>query len=190
MVRLARRPVRHGKNDMASSDISQRECGESGGIETFKLGAPGCSEFIIRRRVDAFPLELTEEILGRLVGKPEIAGKKLLIKDGGAQESCDLLFFDRVTRYGQDMTHTRENETCNLPLKRLEKSQLAIREGNDGVGFVQFNAVFRSDGIDRLVVDAEGVQTCQSLSRGLWRDRRVREKEKQGKSGAKPHEEV
>jgi hypothetical protein len=112
----------------------------------------------------------------------------LFIEDGSAKEASHLLFFSRIMWQGQDVTGAGKDETIDMSFEGLKKSEFAVREGNDGVWLVKFDAIYCGDRVDGLGIEAERVQLCQGIARRIGRiNREGQKKQDEGEGGTNPH---
>jgi hypothetical protein len=63
-------------------------------------------------------LELMQKILGSVIGKTNVGAGKILIEDGSAEESRELLSFYGVARQSQYVAATSKNNTADVAIER------------------------------------------------------------------------
>jgi hypothetical protein len=133
---------------------------------------------------------LREEVLGGVVGETKIARKKLLVENGSAKETGELLFFRGIAGESEGMTNTREDEAGDATLERLKKSKFSIREVKGNVGLMNFDAIFGGDEVDGLRVEAKGVKREKRIAGGVCGGYEWKQGQEKNEDGAKPHEGV
>jgi hypothetical protein len=168
-------------------------------IEVFELRAPRGNEVVVRGGGDTGVLELIEESLRRVGRKADIRGNELLVEDGRAEEARQLLFFDGIARKDQGVSESGEDKTSDSALERLKEGNLAIGEIESDVRLADLNVVPGRDGIDRLAVELQGIESSENLARGgtcagrsggscsrsWWKERNQQKKENE--RGTEPH---
>lgn len=158
-------------------------------IETLERSLPGGEEGSVRRGSDVRALELGKQILRGVVGESKISREELLIQDGSAQKAGKLLFFRGIARKRECMPQPRKNETGNATFVGLKEDKLSLGEVQGNVGLMYLDAILGGNNVDRLRIEAKGVEGCQSIARRVSGPRRQRKKKEKYEDGAKPHEE-
>lgn len=135
-------------------------------VEAGDIGLPEKREARVGRRSEGGAVEFVEDVLVGVVGEADVGGEKLLIEDGSAEEASDLLALDGIVGENEDVADAREDEAGDAAFEGFEESKLTVFEGEDGIGFAKLDAIFRSDGVDALGVDTQGVEGGEQVAGG------------------------
>ena len=152
-----------------------------GGIQAVEAGSPEGGELFVHGGRQAGALEFVQKILLRAVGEANVGGEKLLVENGSAEETRDLLLFHRIARQGYDVADAGKDEAGDAAFEGLEEGDFAVLKSQHGVGFAEFDAVFGGDSVDVLRIDREGVEGGEKFARGRIRcagNRREKERQK------------
>lgn len=99
-------------------------------------------------------MKLAQEIAGRIIGEPEIAGSEILIEDGRAEETAELLLLYRFTRKSENVAAAGEDHTGDFTVERGKENQASFIKGDFGVTAAKFDAIGGAD-----LIGGGGVET-------------------------------
>ena len=161
-----------------------------GGIQAIQVCSPKRSELFVHGGSQTCALQFAQKILIRGVREAHVGGKKLLVENGRAQESRDLLLFHRVARQSNDVPDAGKDEAGDASFERLEEGNLSILKGQDGVGFSEFHAIFGGNRVDVLRINGQSIEGGEKFARGRIRCVANRRKKtpQNHQEETKPHE--
>src|SRR5215469_16683005 len=134
------------------------------GIELRDSGNPKIGERRVGRGLTAGTSELRDKLLRGVVCEAHVDRDKLLVENGGAEKTGQLLLFDRIPRQGQGVAESGEDHARDAALERFVKGKLSLLEGEDDIGLTQLNAVSGRHGVNLLWVKAKGIERGQHLA--------------------------
>ena len=135
------------------------------GIKAFELWAPQGNEVAVVGWVNAGMLQLLDQTVSGIGCEAHIHGEELLIKDRGAQESGQLLFFDGIARKNQSVPESGKDKTSDATFEGLKESDFAFGEVESDVRLANLNAVLGRDGINSLAVELKSIKSRENLTR-------------------------
>jgi len=101
---------------------------------------------------------LREQLLGGVVSEAGVDGNEALVENRRAEEAGHLLSFGGIAGKREGVADAGEDEAGDAVLERLKKGQLALIESQDGVAFVELDAIRRRNLVDALGIEAQRVQ--------------------------------
>lgn len=107
---------------------------------------------------------MREEIAGGVIGKANIGGDELLIKDRRAEEAGHLLLFRRIVRKGKNMTEARKNKSGDATFERGIEGKTAFLKGEDDIAMTDFDAILGRDGVNVLRIRGERVEGSEKFT--------------------------
>jgi len=101
---------------------------------------------------------LREQLLSGVVGEAGVHGNEALVQDRSAQEARHLLALGGAARESQGVAKAGEDESGDVILERFEECELALIESQDGIAFVEFDAVGGRNLVDVLGIEMQAVE--------------------------------
>ncbi len=156
------------------------------GIKARDIGFPGDNKSGIGRRLEAGALELCEEIASGVIGKADISGDELLVKDGCAEETRHLLLFRRIVRNRKGVTQAGENDSGDAALEGSVESETAFLKREDSIAMADLDAIIGRDGVDVLRIRGECIEGSKNFTgRKIGREASNRPRKEKKKRGGK-----
>ena len=134
------------------------------GIELRDSGNPEIGERRVGGGLTAGTSELREKLLRGVVCEAHVDRDKLLVENGGAEKTGQLLLFDRIPREGKGVAESGEDHAGDAALERFVKGKLSLFEGEDDIGLTELNAVSGRDGVNLMRVKAKGIERGQQFA--------------------------
>lgn len=135
-------------------------------IKLLEFEAPKGDEAVVLGGCNTDVAQLFEQVLCGIVCETHVRGEELLIENGSAEKTRQLLFFDWVTRKREGVAEAGEDESRDAAFKGFKKRDSAFGEKEGDVCLADFDAVLARYGVNGLIVEAKRVERSEDLARG------------------------